>query len=457
MRIAEIELFAHDYNCFMSRSAKNLDERFRLMTTLKIGIAGLGHVGCGLIELVQRQERLRLPGAVQIIGVNARNRDRKRVVDVSGYEWFDDASALAANDDIDAFVELIGGSDGPAKVAVETALNAGKPVVTANKALIAKHGMALAKLAEEKGVDLLFEAAVAGGIPVVRVLRDSLAGTEVQRVAGILNGTCNFLTTTMLETGRSYEDVLEEAQKLGYAEADPTLDVSGMDAAHKAAILSAIAFSADLEFDKVDVSGVDNIELVDLSLADRLGLRIKLIAEGVLTSEGVVCRVAPKALPVDHPLARVNGSLNTVRIEGDPFDAITLTGPGAGAGPTASAVIGDVAKLFRPAIRPAFGRAAHHSRKPFIRGNAKEENAYFLRIKLSDQSGALAKTTEALADEGVSVNKLLQDSAGDDGASPVAILTHVCAMERVESAVTKLESFEITVDAPRLIRIETAS
>ncbi|MCL4155436.1 UNVERIFIED_CONTAM: hypothetical protein GTU68_047879, partial [Idotea baltica] len=329
------------------------------MSALKIGIAGLGNVGCGLIELVQRQEKLRLPGTVEIGGVSARSQSRNRVVETSNYRWFDDAAALAADDGIDVFVEMIGGSDGPAKVAVETALKAGKPVVTANKALIAKHGMALAKLAEAQGVDLLFEAAVAGGIPVVRVLRDSLAGTEVKRVAGILNGTCNFLTTEMLKTGRSYESVLAEAQKLGYAEADPTLDVSGMDAAHKASILSAIAFSADLDFSKVEVSGVDGIELLDLSLADRLGLRIKLIAEGVLTDAGVVCRVEPMALPVDHPLARVNGSLNTVRIEGDPVGAVTLTGPGAGAGPTASAVMGDVAKLFRPAIRPAFGRADH--------------------------------------------------------------------------------------------------
>ena len=181
----------------------------------------------------------------------------------------------------------------------------------------------------------------------MRVLRDSLAGVEIKRVSGILNGTCNFLTTTMLETGRSYDDVLEEAQKLGYAEADPTLDVSGMDAAHKAAILSAIAFSADLDFSKVSVSGVDQIDLLDLKLADRLGFRIKLIAEGLLTDAGVVCRVEPMALSANHPLARVNGSLNTVRIEGDPVGAITLTGPGAGAGPTASAVMGDVAKMFR--------------------------------------------------------------------------------------------------------------
>ena len=424
------------------------------MGPLKLGIAGLGNVGCGLIELVERQERLRLPGSVSVTGVTARSRGRNRPVDITPYEWFDDAAALATHDNVDVFVELIGGSDGPAKVAVEAALKAGKPVVTANKALIAEHGLALAKLAEEQGVDLLFEAAVAGGIPVVRVLRDSLSGIEVRRVSGILNGTCNFLTTEMLKGGRSYEDVLDEAQRLGYAEADPTLDVSGMDAAHKAAILSAIAFSGDLDFSRVSVSGVDQIELLDLKLADRLGYRVKLIAEGILTEAGVVCRVAPMALKIDHPLARVNGSLNTVRIEGDPLGAVTLTGPGAGAGPTASAVMGDVAKLFRPGVRPAFGRSGSDMRRPFVAGAGDERSAFFLRARLADESGALASLSEVLAGAGVSVDKLLQDSADEDGAAAIAIVTHVCSRAEIDSAVSGLAQLETSVDAPRLIRIE---
>ena len=425
------------------------------MGPLKLGIAGLGNVGCGLIELVERQERLRLPGSVSVAGVTARSRGRNRPVDITPYEWFDDAAALATHEDVDVFVELVGGSDGPAKVAVEAALKAGKPVVTANKALIAEHGLALAKLAEEQGVDLLFEAAVAGGIPVVRVLRDSLSGIEVRRVSGILNGTCNFLTTEMLKGGRSYEDVLDEAQRLGYAEADPTLDVSGMDAAHKAAILSAIAFSGDLDFSRVSVAGVDKIELLDLKLADRLGYRVKLIAEGLLTDAGVVCRVAPMALEMDHPLARVNGSLNTVRIEGDPLGAVTLTGPGAGAGPTASAVMGDVAKLFRPGVRPAFGRSGSDMRRPFVAGAEDERSAFFLRARLADESGALASLSEVLAGAGVSIDKLLQDSADEDGAAPIAIVTHICSRAEIDSAVSKLAQLETSVDAPRLIRIET--
>ncbi len=427
------------------------------MGPLRIGIAGLGHVGAGLIELVQRQDRLRLPGQVEIAGVSARSQSRNRPVNTDGYAWFDDAATLAEDPGVDVFVELIGGSDGPAKFAVESALKAGKHVVTANKALIAKHGIALAALAAEKHVDLLFEAAVAGGIPVVRVLRDSLVGTELKRVSGILNGTCNFITSTMLETGRSYEEVLAEAQKRGYAEADPALDVSGMDAAHKAAILSAIAFSADLDFSKVAVRGIEEIGLLDLRLADRLGFRIKLIAEGVLTKTGVVCRVEPMALPHAHALARVDGSLNAVRIEGDPLGAVVLTGPGAGSGPTASAVMGDVAKLFRPAIRNAFGRAQHHVAQPFVTGDASEVAPFFLRVRLADKPGTLAALTEALAEEGVSVDKLLQDSADESGASPVAVVTHRCPRAQMEAAVNRIAGLSVSVEDPRLIRIEAAS
>ncbi|MEO0817302.1 MAG: homoserine dehydrogenase [Pseudomonadota bacterium] len=427
------------------------------MKTLKLGIAGLGHVGCGLIELIERQAKLRLPGRIEITGVSARSRSRNRPVSIDGYAWFDDAAQLATSDDVDVFVELMGGSDGPAKVAVEAALAAGKPVVTANKALIAEHGQALADVAEKNSVDLLFEAAVAGGVPVVRVLRDSLSGVEVQRVAGILNGTCNFLTTTMLETGRSYADVLEEAQKLGFAEADPTLDVSGMDAAHKIAILSAMAFSASLDFSKVDVSGVDQVGLLDLKLADKLGYRIKLIAEGVLVQEGVVCRVAPMALPEAHPLAQVNGALNTVRIEGRPLGAVTLTGPGAGPGPTASAVMGDVAKLFNPGVRSAFGRAEHHPQRQFTAASQDEECAYFIRARLSDRSGALARLSEALAAHGVSVDQLMQESADDENASPIAIVTHICPRHQVDAAMAQLSQLDVLVDAAHLIRIEAAS
>ena len=424
------------------------------MKTVKLGIAGLGHVGCGLIELIERQANLRLPGRLEIVGVSARSKSRNRPVDISAYRWFDDAATLAEDPEVDIFVELMGGSDGPAKYAVEEALKAGKQVVTANKALIAMHGQELEALAQKHDVDLMFEAAVAGGVPVVRVLRDSLTGVAIERVSGILNGTCNYLTTQMLETGRSYDEVLEEAQRLGYAEADPTLDVSGMDAAHKAAILASIAFTADLDFSKVSVKGVDTVELIDLNLADRLGLRIKLFAVGLLSEAGVICRVAPMAMPIDHPLARVNGALNTVRVEGEPLGAVTLTGPGAGAGPTASAVMGDISKLFSPTARSPFGRADHHSARSFVAAEAAERSAFFFRVRLADRSGALASLTEALAAHGVSVDKLLQDSADDSDVSPVAIVTHVCSRGDIDAASAQVSALEASVGAPQVIPID---
>ena len=427
------------------------------MKTVRLGIAGLGHVGCGLIELVQSQADLRLPGKVEIVGVSARSKNRNRPVDISGYRWFDDAATLAEDPEVDVFVELVGGSDGPAKFAVEEAIKAGKHVVTANKALIAMHGQALEALAQENDVDLMFEAAVAGGIPVVRVLRDSLSGVASNRVSGILNGTCNYLTTEMLSTGRSYDEVLEEAQRLGYAEADPTLDVSGMDAAHKAAILASIAFTADLDFDKVSVKGVDTIELIDLVLADKLGLRIKLITEGLMSADGVVCRVAPMALPTDHPLARIDGALNTVRVEGDALGAVTLTGPGAGAGPTASAVIGDISKLFSPTARSPFGRAEHHVAHQFVQAESAERSAFFFRVKLADRPGALASFTEALAAHNVSVNKLLQESADDSDVSPVAIVTHVCTRGDIEAARARVSALEASVGTPQVIPIDAGN
>ncbi|MEO9969498.1 MAG: homoserine dehydrogenase [Hyphomonadaceae bacterium] len=424
------------------------------MEQLRLGIAGLGHVGCGLIELVRAQDGLRLPAGVTIRGVTARTRERERLVDVSEYEWFDTAESLAVHPEIDVFVELVGGSEGPARRAVEEALKAGKSVVTANKALIAEHGMELAKLADDNGADLLFEAAVAGGVPIVRALRDSLSGVQVKRVSGILNGTCNFLTSEMLSTGRDYGDVLAEAQKLGYAEADPALDVSGTDAAHKIAILSSIAFTAKLDFSKVSIDGVEDLSLLDLQFAERVGYTVKLIAEGVLTDRGVVCRVEPKVLESNHPLARVNGSLNSVRVEGDPLGAIVLTGPGAGGGPTASAVMGDISKLFKQGQSSPLGWAAHHPVRDFIVSDAGEASPWFLRVQLSDVSGALAALSDILAKEGVSIDKLLQDSADENGHAPVAIVTHSAGRENVARAVKQLAKLSSIVGEPRLIRIE---
>jgi homoserine dehydrogenase len=368
----------------------------------------------------------------------------------------DDPVELATADDVDVVVELIGGSDGPAKRTVEAALKAGKPVISANKALIAEHGIEMAMLAEENNAHLLFEAAVAGAIPIVRAIRNSLSGVVVSRVSGILNGTCNYILSEMLRTGAAYETVLSDAQRLGYAESDPYLDVSGMDAAHKVLILASIAFGARPDFSQVQVEGVDAIEAMDITLANKFDYRIKLVAEAFRANGGVRCRVAPVLVQKDHPLAQVNGPLNAVMVEGEPVGRLTFTGPGAGAGPTAAAVMGDLARLFEGPATPPLGKPAKELAALITaaKGTA-DQGSFFIGAKLADKPGVFAALTEQLAEAGVSIDKLIQDSAGDTGAAPVAIMTHPCPRASIEKALAKVAELKITTDTPRLLRIET--
>lgn len=427
------------------------------MKTLRIGIAGLGNVGAGLISQLVNQSRLRLGGQIEIVGICARNKSRKRAIPIDAYPWFDDPVALAQHDDVEVFVELMGGSDGPVKLAVEAALNLGKPVVTANKALIAEYGTHLAELAESRKTPLLFEAAVAGAIPIVRAVRESLAGTEIRSIRGILNGTCNYLLTEMLETGRSYDDVLADAQRLGYAEADPFLDVSGTDAAHKIAILSTIGFGVPIDFSKVSLTGVDTIGLKDLELARKLDHKIKLIAEGVKTDHGVICRVEPVLLPIGSPLAEIDGPLNAAMIQTVDAGPLTFTGPGAGAGPTASAVLGDIAALVTGGQRAVFGVPHEVLTNSFADPDSisKALSRYLIRVELADKAGALASLTDALASTDISVNVLLQDSAGEDAFAPVAIMTHNCSYASVHAAKKRIDALSSVQKPARLMRIET--
>jgi homoserine dehydrogenase len=424
--------------------------------TLRVGIAGLGTVGGGLLRLIERQDELRLAGRVEVVAVSARNRKRERGVDISAYRWADDPLDLAEAEDIDVVVELIGGADGPAKLVVEKALRTGKSVVTANKALIAEHGMEVAQLAESAGAQLLFEAAVGGAIPIVRSLRNSLSGVLVSRVSGILNGTCNYILSEMLRTGAAYETVLAEAQRLGYAEADPYLDVSGMDAAHKVLILASIAFGARPEFSEVEVKGVSEIEAMDIALADRFDYRIKLVAEAFRAGAAVHCRVAPALLRKSHPLAQVDGPLNAVVVEGEPVGRLTFTGPGAGSGPTAAAVMGDLARLFEGPAGPPLGKPAR-ALAPLIAlpRSETDQGSFFIGASIADRRGVFAALTEALAEAGVSIDKLIQESAGESGLAPVAIVTHLCPRAAVEAAMARVVEQKITPEAPRIIRVET--
>jgi homoserine dehydrogenase len=424
--------------------------------TLRLGIAGLGTVGGGLLKLLERQDELRLPGKLVVTAISARSKSRNRGVDISKFRWVDDPVELALADDVDVVVELIGGSDGPAKRTVEAALRAGKMVVSANKSLIAEHGIEIAQLAEKHNAHFLFEAAVAGAIPIVRAIRNSLSGIVVSRVAGILNGTCNYILSEMLRTGAAYEDVLAEAQRLGYAESDPYLDVSGMDAAHKVLILASIAFGAKPDFSKVSVEGVSAIEAMDITLAARFDHRIKLVAEAYRSNGAVMCRVAPVLVRNDHPLAQIHGPLNAVVVEGEPVGRLTFTGPGAGAGPTAAAVMGDLARLFEGPATPPLGKPSSELAALITEVRADDDrSAFFIGAKLADKPGTFADLTEQLGDAGVSIDKLIQESAGDTGAAPIVIMTHPCSRAAVEKALAKIAELKITADTPRLMRIET--
>jgi homoserine dehydrogenase len=420
----------------------------------RIGVAGLGTVGAGLLRLIDERPYFAPVGReVVVTGVCARSRSRPRPVDISNLPWFDDPAALAASPDNDLFVELIGGSDGPAKVAVETALRAGKPVVTANKALIAEHGAELAAIAEAHDAPLLFEAAVMGGTPAVKMLREAMVGDEVEQVAGILNGTCNYILTEMEASGRPFAEVLAEAQRLGYAEADPTMDIGGFDAAHKITILAALAFGCAPTYGAAEVEGVAAIEPIDIRLAKDLGYRIKLVASATRSAEGVTVTVHPALAPLAHPLAQAGGPLNALFIQGRKIGRIFIQGPGAGAGPTAAAVAADIADVMTGARRPVF-QAPAAGLKPFAAVDAKRHvGRGYIRLMVRDEPGVLAAVTEALADAGISIDSFLQKPVEDAGGVPIVLTTHDAPEETLLAAVAGISKLTALIEPPRMIRI----
>jgi homoserine dehydrogenase len=420
----------------------------------RIGVAGLGTVGAGLLKFIGERPDFAPAGVrVEVAGVNARSRSRPRPVDISGFPWFDDPVALATSPDVDLFVELIGGSDGAAKLAVEAALAAGKPVVTANKALLAEHGLELARTAEATGAALVFEAAVMGGTPAVKMLREGLVGDDVDAVAGILNGTCNFILTEMERSGRSFDEVLAEAQRLGYAEADPTMDVGGFDAAHKVTLLAALAFGGAPNFAAAEVEGIEQIELIDIRLARELGYRIKLIASATREEGGASVRVNPALVPLDHPLAQAGGSLNALFIEGRRIGRLYLQGAGAGAGPTAAAVAADIADVIAGARRPVFQRPAAGLALLAPVDPRHRAGRAFLRLLVRDRPGVIAGVSEALAKAGVSIDSFLQRPVEDSGLVPIVLTTQPASEDAVRDAVDHIEALDAVVERPRMIRI----
>ncbi len=430
-----------------------------MSAALSVGVAGLGTVGAGLLRLLRDNAEIisaRAGRAVVVTAVSARDRGRDRGVGLDGLRWYDDPVALASDPAVDVVVELIGGSEGPARALVEAAFEAGKPVVTANKALLAVHGAGLAALAERRGVPLGFEAAVAGGIPVIKALREGLAGNRIDRVAGILNGTCNYILTMMREHGREFADVLADAQRLGYAEADPAFDVDGIDAAHKLAILAALAFNRPVDFGAVHIEGIRGVCAVDIAFARELGYRIKLLGIARRTAAGIETRVHPCMVPEANPIARVDGVFNAVVAEGDAVGRIMLEGRGAGAGPTASAVVADLVDIARGRGAPVWGVAGERlGALPTVPMSA-HVGAYYLRLMVVDRPGVIADVTAALRDAGVSLESMLQRGRAPGEAVPVVLVTHETNEAAMRAALEQIGRSDAVLEPPALIRIEPA-
>jgi homoserine dehydrogenase len=434
---------------------------------LRLGVAGLGTVGASVIEILKRQENAlaaRCGRAIRVVAVSARDRSRNRGVDLSGFRWFDDPVAMAKDDGIDCLIELMGGADGPAKAAVDAAIAAGKHVVTANKAMLARHGLAQAAAAEKKGVALAFEASSAGGIPVVKTLREALAGNGVMRIAGILNGTCNYILSRMELEGLTFAACLADAQRLGYAEADPTFDVEGFDTAHKLSLLTSLAFGVEIDADAIHVEGISSITPLDLKMADELGYRIKLLGVAERSGNGIEQRVCPTMVPKDSAIAQVMGVTNAVTIDADAVRQLTLVGPGAGGGPTASAVVSDIADVARGVAGVPFGMPVARLEKLTQAPMQRHEGGYYIRLAALDRPGAAAGIATCMAQADISLESIVQkrsetaaktDPKGRSGQPvPVVLITYATTEGAIRQAVEKIMADGHIAEPPQVIRIE---
>ncbi len=432
-----------------------------MANALRLGIAGLGTVGTGVLDVLASHGALvatRAGMPVTVTAVSARSKGKKRNHDLTSMSWYDDPVALASAANIDVFIELIGGDTGPAKASVEAAIAAGKHVITANKALLARHGLSLAKAAEAKGVALNFEAAVAGGIPIVKTLREGLAGNAVRKVFGILNGTCNYILTKMGNEGRSFSDVLQEAQQLGYAEADPTFDVGGFDTAHKLSILTSLAFGTEINVSHIVIEGIEAITLEDIRNAAELGYKIKLLGVAVASDGGIEQRVHPTLVPKGSPMSDTDGVFNAVVVKGDFVGDLMLEGRGAGSHPTASAVVADIVDIARGNLRPAFGVPANKL-KPFKPAPPKaHEGGFYVALQLHDKPGAVAAIAKILADEKISIESIVQRGKADKDApratAPFILITHDTIETALRKAMARIEKDGHVAGHPRVIRME---
>ena len=431
---------------------------------LKIGIAGLGTVGASLVRILQERRDMLTTTCgrpIDVVAVTARDRNRDRGIDLSGIAWFDDAPSLAASAEIDVFVELMGGDGDPALAAVKNALSRGTHVVTANKALLAAHGVELAAIAEEKGSLLNYEAAVAGGIPVIKALRESMTGNTISRVYGIMNGTCNYILTKMEKEALSFGACLKEAQRLGYAEADPAFDIEGNDTAHKLSILTSLAFGTKIAADEIYLEGITNISIDDIQAAADLGYRIKLLGVAQKTESGIEQRVHPTMVPYDSVIAQVDGVTNAVAIESDILGELLMVGPGAGGNATASAVLGDIADIAksRPGAQnvPALGRPVG-SLSPYVRARMRShEGGYFIRLTVADRAGVFASVATHMAENGISLESIMQRSdrhVPTGEPQTIILVTHATTEDSVRKAVATISSEGYLAGEPQVIRIE---
>ena len=432
-----------------------------MLTPLRVGIAGLGTVGVAVLGLLRdhaEQLALRTGRPIHVVAVSARDRTKAR--DLGGAEWHDDAVALARRRDIDCVVELIGGESGVALDVSRAALAAGKALVTANKAMLARYGPALSEAAEAAGVALRFEASVAGGIPIVKTLRESLAGNSVERVYGILNGTCNYILSRMGAEKLSFAECLEDAQALGYAEADPTFDIGGFDTAHKLAILTSLAFGTIVDAEAVAVEGIETITLADLQAADDLGFRVKLLGVAQRTESGIEQRVHPTMVPKHSAIGQIMGVTNAVVVNADAVRELTLAGPGAGGAATASAVVADIADIAKGDRLPAFGMPTA-ALQPLRQASIEtHQGAYYVRLALFDRPGAAAAIAMRMAEKGISLESIVQRSpAGSRGAAsdtpvPVTFVTHPTPERAMREAIAAVVADGHAADKPQVIRIE---
>ena len=438
-----------------------------MSAALRVGIAGLGTVGAEVVRLIATEARTlaaRCGRPIRVTAVTARSKAKKRGVNLDGIAWAKSPVELASDPEIDCLVELIGGAGDPALSAIETALKSGKSVVTANKALIAKHGLRLAQMAEKHGGALNFEAAVGAAIPIIKTLREGLAATGVNRVYGILNGTCNYILTRMEQEGLSFAECLKDAQRLGYAEADPSFDVDGHDTAQKLAILASLAFGTKVAESAVHVEGISSIAPEDLRAAADLGYRVKLLGVAVRTAKGIEQRVHPTMVPKSSSIAQVMGVTNAVTIDGEGIPPITLVGPGAGGAATASAVVADIADIARGVRVDPFGRPVDRLRTTEKAPMERHEGGYYIRLMARDHAGTAATIATRLAEQKISIESIVQrhpnggiDAGQPEGKGspvPVLLITYATHEDAVHRALQAVQRDKVISGRPQVIRIE---